>query len=108
MYRRQSSAVRVKLSILKPTQNRTNIMFYTAELKIRAERTVGELLAEMEKNKGELKRGEFKQSPRSHDATTVNTLKDIGINKSQSSRWQQLAAIPEDDLKIFHAIKTGT
>ena len=48
MYRHQSSAIRVKLSILKPTQNRTNIMFYTAELKIRGERRAGELLATME------------------------------------------------------------
>ena len=27
---------------------------------------------------------------RSHDATTQKTLKDIGINHTQSSRWQQL------------------
>ena len=77
-------------------------MFYTAE------RKVGELLVEMEMNKGELKRGEFKQPPRSHDGTTAKTLKDIGVNKNQYSRWQQLAAIPEDDLKIFHAIKNGS
>ena len=44
-------------------------MFYTAE------RKVGELLAEMEMNKGKLKR-----PPRSRDGTTVNALKDIGIN----------------------------
>ena len=39
------------------------------------ERKVGELLAEMEMNNGELKR-----PPRSRDGTTVNALKDIGIN----------------------------
>jgi hypothetical protein len=35
------------------------------------------------------------------------TLKDIGINHTQSSPWQQFASIPEDNLKIFRAIKTG-
>ena len=32
---------------------------------------------------------------------------NIGVNKNQSSRWQQLASIPEGNLEIFHAIKTG-
>ena len=32
---------------------------------------------------------------------------NIGGNKKQSSRWQQLASIPEGNLEIFHAIKTG-
>ena len=55
-----------------------------AALKIRAERKAGELLRQMQLHNGD---------PRSHDATR---LSDLDINKSQSSRWQKVAEIPED------------
>lgn len=54
-----------------------------AEIKVRAERRAGELLAEMPKHNGD---------PRSHDVTR---LQDMGIEKMQSSRWQRIASIPE-------------
>ena len=78
-------------------------MFYTAELRIRAERKVGELLAEMEMNVGAKGNagGQGAKLVRSHDATTQKTLKEIGLNKTQSSRWQQLAAIPPDKFEAF-------
>lgn len=47
-------------------------------------RYIGEWLRETELHNGD---------PRSHDATR---LSDLGINKSQSSRWQKLAIIPSD------------
>ncbi len=56
-----------------------------AEIKLRAERRAGELLAEKVTPGGDKRSGS-----RSHDAT----LKEVGINKSQSSRWQQIAAMP--------------
>ena len=34
---------------------------------------------------------------RSHDATAQPKLADIGVTKTQSSRWQQLAALPKDE-----------
>jgi|LakMenEpi03Aug12_release.lakeMendotaPanAssembly.Ray.scaffolds.fasta_scaffold167928_5 hypothetical protein len=66
------------------------------EIRIRAERRAGEILRDMEKAKGQLKQGQ--ELPRSHDATTEKpkTLSDLGINKTQSSRYQALANIPED------------
>lgn len=58
-------------------------------IKLSAERKAGELLANMEKHKGGRPSGN-----RSHNATGLSSL---GINKTQSSRWQQLAAIHEDE-----------
>ncbi len=64
---------------------------HAAEIKVRAERKAGELLASMPKNPGELLRGNT-VLPR----VETPTLSDIGIQKMQSSRWQALAAIPQD------------
>ena len=66
-----------------------------AELRIRAERKAGELLARMEKNAGAKGSGSNQHEVRSHDATTP-TLSDLGINKHQSSRWQLMAKVSED------------
>src|SRR5262249_31529313 len=68
------------------------------EIRIRAERRCGELLREMEKAKGSQGSGSNQHEVRSHDATAP-TLSDLGITKSQSSRWQKLAAIPEADFE---------
>jgi len=62
-----------------------------AEIKIRAERKAGEMLAETEKNPG----GRPSRN-QSHHATSFSPkLSDIGITKSDSSRWQSIASIPE-------------
>jgi hypothetical protein len=63
-----------------------------AEIKIRAERRAGEMLAETEKNKG--------AATRSGDRTALPpTLGELGVTKNQSSEWQQIAEIPEDDFE---------
>jgi len=63
-----------------------------AEIKLRAERRAGELLREMEKHPA----GRPAEN-RSHHATDFEppTLSDLGITKSQSSRWQLEAEVPE-------------
>jgi len=68
-----------------------------AEIKLRAERKAGDVLAETEMDKG----GRPKKN-QSHRATS---LKDLDINKSQSARWQQAASIPEDEFEA-HIAKT--
>ena len=68
-----------------------------AEIKLRAERKAGEVLAETEMDKG----GRPKEN-HSHDGSS---LKAIGINHNQSSRWQQAASIPEDEFEA-HIAKT--
>jgi len=65
-----------------------------AELKLRAERKLGEILKEQEKNPGQLKKG--RESPQLHDETTViPTLADQGITNIESHRWQKVADIDE-------------
>jgi hypothetical protein len=66
------------------------------EIRLRAERKAGKLLRAKAKAKGRLKRG--KKLPRSPHVTT-ETLKDLGISKKQSSDWQRLADISEDDFE---------
>src|SRR5262249_6390240 len=63
-----------------------------AEIKLRAERRLGELLASTP-----LQTGGDAARARSPDATEqrAQRLRDLGISKSQSSRWQTLASVPE-------------
>jgi hypothetical protein len=65
-----------------------------AETEIRAERRVGEALARLEKAKGDANAG-------------LPTLADIGITKRQSSRWQAMASIPQDDFEKYIAKVKG-
>ncbi len=58
-----------------------------AEIKIRAERRAGELIPEQIKHGGDRK-----TESRLQDAT----LKNIGIDKTESHRFQQVASIPEE------------
>ena len=70
-----------------------------AEVKLRAERMAGELLAEMKKNegtKGQLAgRGVIGDSMRESPITPVPKLADIGITPKQSMNWQAEATVPE-------------
>jgi len=74
------------------------------EIRLRAERRAGQLLQEMEKNKGARGSGSNQHELRSHDATAPK-LSELGINKSQSSRWQKLADIDDDAFEgvVAHA-----
>jgi hypothetical protein len=72
------------------------------EVRLRAERRCGEILNAMKEAgamaKGTLKEGQ--QLPQSHAATTESkTLADLGISKTQSSRWQALARVPEHEFE---------
>jgi len=62
-----------------------------AEYKIRYERRAGELIPRQITKGG---------NPKLHDAT----LKDLGIEKTQSHRWQQIASIPEERFENFIAL----
>lgn len=62
-----------------------------AEIKLRAERRAGEMLAEMEKHKG----GQHSRTATSAKAVEPAKLAEIGVSDNQSHRWQQMAAIPE-------------
>lgn len=66
-----------------------------AELKLRAERRAGEMLATMEKNKG----GRPPETEDIVSAVSAPRLADIGIEQKQSQRWQKIASLPEQEFE---------
>jgi|SRR3954453_3725052 hypothetical protein len=72
------------------------------EIRLRAERKAGELFAEREKAKGAAGNpgGRGATIVRSSDDTAhPQTLQELGISKQQSSDWQRLAAVPEEQFE---------
>src|SRR5262249_44449662 len=65
-----------------------------AGIKIRAERRLGELVRDMPKNKG----GRPTEN-QSDDSIGFPTLAEQGISLDESSTWQAMALIPEDELE---------
>ena len=67
-----------------------------AEIKIRAERKAGEMLAQMPKAVGTDYGGkQYADSNIMLPSNPPPTLSDLGIEKMQSSRWQMVASLPE-------------
>jgi N6-adenosine-specific RNA methylase IME4 len=65
-----------------------------AEIHLRAQRKAGEMLASMEKNKG------GRPDETGNIVLPVSpSLKDLGIDKMQSSRWQRIASLSEDEFE---------
>src|SRR5437879_6245350 len=75
----------------------TEMQNWAAEIRLRAERRAGELLAEMEKQHGS--RGVGKKVESSDTTPLPVKLEDIGVTKDQSSKWQRLAKIEEPALE---------
>jgi len=77
----------------------TTLLHNATKIKLRAERRAGEMLRDMEKAKGTAGQGR----PSLGGATmlppkdTPPTLAEIGITKRQSSDWQRLASIPDNE-----------
>lgn len=72
---------------------------WATEIKVRAERRMGELLREMDKHPGGGPgRGKKNQSPPPTSFSGA-TLKSLGLTKQQSSDAQKLAAIPEPEFE---------
>lgn len=67
---------------------------YAAEVKLRAERKAGELLAQLQLHGGDRKSQKAEARPK---------LEDIGISKDQSSRWQLTAAVSDRDFEKYVA-----
>lgn len=69
-----------------------------AEIKIRAERRAGELLEERPTHVGGRPGENPSQDGRS---SPPPTLADLGVNYNQSSRWQTMAALPEETVERY-------
>lgn len=77
-----------------------------AEVKIRAERKAGEMLAQMPKNEGAKGTGSNQYEVRSQPVTAPPTLEELGIEKMQSHRWQTMASLPAEAFEDhIHDIK---
>jgi protein gp37 len=84
----------------KQAQDPTMITQAT-DIRMRAERKAGEILAEMKANKQRhAGKGQPREVLRSQRATVSEPkLSDLGVTKTQSSRWQKLAVLPEDQFE---------
>ena len=80
----------------------TELLKWVTEIKVRAERRAGQMLAEMEKNRGAEGTGSNQHEVRSHDVTAPPKLADLGITKNESSRWQKLAGVSDESFE--HAV----
>jgi N6-adenosine-specific RNA methylase IME4 len=79
----------------------TTLITQATEIRMRAERRAGEMLIKMAEHKE-------RHSGRGHTRTVGSRaatprpepkLSDLGINKTQSSRWQKLAALDDDSFE---------
>jgi hypothetical protein len=71
-----------------------------ADIRMRAERTAGQLLAEMAE-KGERDSGHGDRESGSQDVTPK--LADLGVSKMQSHRWQKLGGLDGDAFEAREA-----
>lgn len=84
----------------------TTLITQATDIRMRAERRAGELLIEMAERK-ERDSGRGNRNPILKLQAATPKLSDLGINKTQSSRWQALAALDQDhfEAKVESASK---
>jgi hypothetical protein len=92
----QITAVRAKAESVRSHAQRASlgieIQNYAAELKLQAERLAGHFLSELKLRGGDRKSNQSKGGLK---------LKDLGIDKNQSARWQLAASVPEPVFRDF-------
>ena len=82
------------------------MVLWASEIKVRAERRAGEMLAERKAN-GSRATPAGNVNPRTKvSSSTTPTLDDLGITRDQSSKWQKVAAIPDEKFeKVVEEMK---
>src|SRR5262249_41042497 len=71
-----------------------------AQIRIRAERRVGQLLTDMaDRGQRETQGGDRKS--KFCDGTLIPSLKDLGITKTQAARWLKLLDVPDADFDAW-------
>ena len=86
----------------------TTLIVQATDIRMRAERRAGELLSEMAERGERQRPGDNPQGRNSRGSRPLAPkLADLGINKTQSSRWQALAALSADrfEVKVENASK---
>jgi hypothetical protein len=83
----------------------SELIQYATEIKVRAERRCGELLATTEKNRGAQGIG---TSALPASERTPPTLAEMGLTHNESSRYQQLAAMPAEHFETAVATAKAT
>lgn len=73
-----------------------------AEIRIRYERELGKLIQKLQAD-GELASKENNLRNHRSDTQSVRTLSDVGITHKQSSRWQFMAALPDENFEAHIA-----
>ena len=76
-----------------------DLLSWASEIKIRAERRAGELLIDMEKAKGATEKNTRRGTIKVPRDDQPKTLAALGISKNQSSHWQSVAAISEENFE---------
>ena len=74
----------------------TELQQWAGEIRLRAERRAGELLAGMDKATGG---GDSSSGTKVVPLDEPPTLSDLGVSKKESSRWQAVADIPEEEFE---------
>jgi len=82
----------------------SELIQYATEIKVRAERRCGELLQRTEKNTGARGVG----SALASSEGTPPTLREMGLTYDESSRYQQLAAMPDAHFETAVATAKAT
>ncbi len=78
-----------------------------AEIKLRAERRLGELLEEQAESRARQTRGGDRKSKSPEATLIVPTLRKLGISRTQSSDWQRVAAVPREKFEAHvQAVRT--
>lgn len=75
----------------------TALIEMATEIRVRAERKAGEMLAAMPKATGAKGVGPIAVPQGYRNGS--QTLAELGVTKKQSARWQKLAAVPEDQFE---------
>jgi hypothetical protein len=81
----------------------SELIQYATEIKVRAERRCGELLSQTEKHRGGRPTGNH-----SNDESGFQTLAEMGLTHNESSRYQQLAAMPAEHFETAVATAKAT
>ena len=77
----------------------SELIDHATDLRLRAERRAGELLREMAEKGERATPGDNQHGGSRPAQPPAPTLDDLGITKTQSSRWQKLATLDDDDFE---------